>query len=360
MNFQKKVLIIDNDVNSGEAVKKMLTLHKYQVCYASNGASGIQKAFEFNPDLILCDIDMDPIDGYQVYKLLKDSFLLNGISFVFLKQNASMDEVRHGMNIGADDFLTKPLNLYDLVRSIEIRLQKININSSEIAHEFNTLFQLSSNGIIVFNEQVILRTNQSIKTILKIDKRNSLTLRIEDLFEHLSLRRIKSWIQQSLKGGNMAFNEIVTIKNGLCGELKMNLVITKISSYSTIVQFLGFFTHIPKENGYLVNGQLASHLCDLLKREKMIITDELEEKITQLVKQRTIRCDNQNNSFFTKRENQVLSLSMEGLPIKMIAEKLAISSRTVEKYRTNLIDKSGANNMVEVIVFAFKNGLIKL
>ena len=360
MNFQKEILVIDGDIILGEAIKKMLTPHKYHVCYANNGASGIQKAFECHPDLILCDIDMDQIDGYQVYKLLKDSLLLKGIPFVFLKQHATIEDVRYGLNLGADDFLTKPVNSYDLVTSIEILLQKFKTRRSEVVSEFNTLFQLSPNGIIVFNEHDVLRVNQSILRLLKIDKQEYLTIKIEDLFEHCSLVRIKSWIQQSVKVGNLVFNETITIKNTMDEELKMNLLISEFSNSPNIVQFIGFFTPITKENSYLVNDQLASQVCNLLKREKIIITDDLEEKIIHTIKQRTIRFDNQNNSFFTKRENQVLCLSMEGLPIKMIAEKLAISSRTVEKYRTKLIEKSGANNLVEVIVFSLKNGLIKI
>ncbi|HAH22947.1 MAG TPA: hypothetical protein DCL77_04160, partial [Prolixibacteraceae bacterium] len=114
--------------------------------YASNGAIGIQKAYEFNPDIIICDTDLDPTDGYQVYALLKESLLLKGIPFIYLKQQATIQDIRYGMNLGADDFLTKPINIYDLVTSIEIRLQKFKINSSEVVREFNTLFQHSPIG----------------------------------------------------------------------------------------------------------------------------------------------------------------------------------------------------------------------
>jgi DNA-binding NarL/FixJ family response regulator len=303
---------------------------------------------------------MKSIDGYQVYKMLKDSYLLNGIPFVFLKQNATIEDVRQGMNHGADDFLRKPVSIYDLVTSIEIQLQKSKSNKSESTRDFNTLFQLSPNGIIVFNEHAVFKANKSIVTLLKIDKQKSNTIRLEDLFEPLSLSRIKSWIQQSNKDGNTVFNDTIAIKNVLGEELKMDLVISEFSRHSEFVQFIGFFTPVSSGNNHLVNDQLASQVCNMLKREKITFTNDLEEKITHIIKQRTIRYNKQNNSFFTMRENQVLSLSMEGMPIKMIAEKLAISTRTVEKHRTKLIEKSGANNIVEVIVFSLKNGLIKI
>ena len=359
MNFQKKILLIDGDQNFGDIIKKYLTLHKYNVCYASNGASGIEKAFEYNPDLILCDINIDRIDGYQVYNILTDSHLLKKIPFIFLKQNATIEDVRHGMNLGADDFFAKPINIPDLVRSMEFRLQKFKNNGYEAAHEFNTLFQLSPIGIIIFSEHAVLMANQSIKTLLKIDKQAS-NIRIENLFTSSSLVKIKSWIQQSIKGVDNVFNERITIKDILGEALELNLVMSQFTKYSDFIQFIGFFAPVPTVRSYLINDQLANEVCSLLKREKITITDNLGEKITHIIKQRSVSFNNQNNSLFTKRENQVLCLSMEGLPIKIIADKLSLSSRTVEKYRTKLMKKSGAKNIVEVIVFSLKNGMIKI
>lgn len=360
MNSQKKILIIDDDMDFGDALKKSLILHNYAVCYANNGAIGIQKAYEYHPDLIICDTDLRPMDGYQAYKLLKESLLLNGIPFIFLKQQAGIEDIRYGMNLGADDFLAKPLNTYDLVTTIEMRLQKFKVNGSEVVREFNTLFELSPTGMIVFSEHAVLRANQSIRALLKIGKHKHTHIRIEDLFEYSSLAKIKSWLKQCSKSNTIVFNEVIFLKNALNEEVKMNLLIAEFSRYSDFVQFIGFFTPVASVDSYLVNDQLANQVCNLLKREMIVVTDELKEKITQMIKLRTIRYNNQNNSFFTKRENQVLCLSMEGLSIKSIAEKLVISARTVEKYRTNLIEKSGANNITEVIVFALKNGLVKI
>ena len=360
MNFQKKILVIDGDKDFWETIKDPLAFHNYNACYASDGASGIQKALEFNPDLILCDINTDPIDGCQVYKLLWDSFLLKGVPFVFLKQNATFEDVRQGLNFGADDFLTKPINIHDLITSIEVRLKKFKTSNYQDSHEFNTLFQLSPIGIIIFSEHAVIRANSSIKGILKIDNQRFINIRIDDLFENSSLLRIKSWIQQSVNGDSIIFNDCITIKDILAKELEMNLVLYDFSNSPDFNQFIGFFTPLIPVNSYLINDQLANQVCNLLKREKIAIPDDLEEKITYLIKQRTLSYNNQNNSFFSKRENQVLCLSMEGMPIKTIADKLSISSRTVEKHRTKLMEKSGSNNIVAVIVFAIKNGLIKI
>jgi DNA-binding NarL/FixJ family response regulator len=95
------------------------------------------------------------------------------------------------------------------------------------------------------------------------------------------------------------------------------------------------------------------------KAHELKISETLGEKITNIFKQKQLSLKN-NNSFFTERENQVLTLSMEGLPIKIIADKLSISDRTVEKHRTKLMEKSGSSNMIEVIIFALRNSLVEI
>ena len=359
MNIQKKILIIDCDQKFGNKIKKYLIQHQYNVCYESDSTSGIKKSFDYHPDLILCDMNMVPIDGCQVFKVLKDSLLLKNIPFIFFKQNASFEDVRQGMNLGADDFLSKPINLHDLLTSIEIQLQKYKSNLNELTHEFNTLFQLSPNGIIVFSENTVLRSNRPFKTLLKIDNQES-KIRIETLFESSSLLKIKSWIQNSYKGINSVFNENISIKDSKGEEVYLNMIISEFANYDDSIQFIGFFTPVSPVNNHWISDDLANEVCDLLKREKITFIDNLEERISSVLKNRTLSYNNENNSFFTKRENQVLCLSMEGLPIKNIADRLAISSRTVEKYRTKLMEKSNAKNIVEVIIFSLKKGLIKI
>lgn len=160
MSFQQKILIIEDDQELGKTIQNILYFHGFDVCNTNNGASGIQKAFEYNPDLILCDVNMYPIDGYQVYHVLKESSMLDRIPFIFLTANSNSEDIRHGMDLGADDYFTKPFYSENLVRSIETRLHKFESIREAAIHEFNTLFQLSPNGIIVFDEKVIKKQIQ--------------------------------------------------------------------------------------------------------------------------------------------------------------------------------------------------------
>jgi DNA-binding NarL/FixJ family response regulator len=139
----------------------------------------------------------------------------------------------------------------------------------------------------------------------------------------------------------------------------MNLMISELNKTDGEIHFLGTLQALERVNP-MFNYQLAQDVCNLLKRENLEVSEALEKKITHTIKLRAINEDQQKKSFFTKRENEVLRLSMEGLSIKIIADKLSLSTRTVEKYRTKLMLKSGAKNIVEVIVFSIKNNLLKI
>jgi DNA-binding response OmpR family regulator len=104
MDFQTKILVIEDDPRFAKTIKNVLSQHGYDVYCTNNGATGIQKAFEYNPDLILCDIKMDPIDGYQVYNVLKESSLIDRIPFMFLTGHSELEEIRFGLDLGVDDY----------------------------------------------------------------------------------------------------------------------------------------------------------------------------------------------------------------------------------------------------------------
>ncbi|HZL08409.1 MAG TPA: response regulator [Prolixibacteraceae bacterium] len=360
MKFQKKILVIEDDLILGNVIKYVLTINHFDVCYVSNGASGIQKAFEYNPDLILCDIHMNPIDGYQVYRVLEESSILNRIPFVFLTGSSEIEEIRYGMSLGADDYLVKPFNNDDLIKSIEKRLEKFRIIREEASREFNQLFDFSTEGILIFDGNKVFKANKAFMKLLHIEAIDSMDIKLESFFELNSLHKLQLKIQEHLPDKTEIFNDEVILKNSNGEELQQKLFVSEFEKFSTYKLYIGLFTSLPKTNIPVVPKHYAEEVYDLLKHENIRISEALGEKITDIFMQKTLNLKSQHNSFFTKRENEVLCLSMEGLPIKNIADRLAISNRTVEKYRTRLMEKAGANNMIEVIVFALKNSLIEI
>lgn len=359
MQLQKKILLIEDDQQLGVTIQNVLAFHKYDVCYANNGATGIQKAFEYNPDLILCDIKMDNLDGYQVYKVLEESNMLNRIPFVFLTGSSELEDIRYAMSLGADDYIVKPFTNEDLLKAIDKRLEKFKAIRDDSTREFIHLFNISPVGIVIFDEKKIHRANPAFKALYKSENEELTGQQIDRFIDRTSIQKLKGRIPKYLADRNEIFNGPVQLmKNGI-DLIKVKLVVSEFERFSDYTLFMGLFTKIDPISSD-VNHHYASEVYSLLKRENIKVSDALGEKITEIFKQKPIGLRNQNNTFYTARENQVLCLSMEGLPIKSIADKLSISDRTVEKYRTSLMEKSGAGNMIEVIVFALKNGLVEI
>lgn len=358
MKLQNKILVVEDDHRLAKTIGNVLALEEYDVCVANNGALGIQKAFEYNPDLILCDIKMDPIDGYQVYNVLRESSLIDQVPFIFITGSSELQDIRFGMDLGADDYFVKPFNNEDLVRAVEKRLNKFKKLKEIGRREFKALFKLSPNGIFLFNGDVIFDVNPALIQLLGLDPESFTTESIENILDTKSFQLIQDKIKRCSKGILKSFHENVFMvaKNG--NKLEVTLYVSVYEKFSGYSLMIGFVTLKSEKNSE--NEVFVSDVLKILKKENVVVTDSLGDKLTDIFKRHNINMKTQSNEFFSSRENQVLCLSMEGLPIKMIADKLAISDRTVEKHRTRLMEKTGSSNIIEVIVFALRNNLIEI
>jgi CRP/FNR family cyclic AMP-dependent transcriptional regulator len=121
--MQRVLLIEDND-EIRENTAEILELANYLVDTAANGKLGVEKALECTPDLIICDVMMPVLDGYGVLHLLHKNEVLKNIPFIFLTAKAERGDFRKGMEMGADDYITKPFSDIELLTAIESRLKK--------------------------------------------------------------------------------------------------------------------------------------------------------------------------------------------------------------------------------------------
>ena len=95
----KKILVIDNDYEIVELISDILSVNNFEVCTALNGSEGIRAAQHFNPDLILCDITMPELSGYEVLEALRHDKRTNFIPFIFLTAMDGMQALRKGMRL---------------------------------------------------------------------------------------------------------------------------------------------------------------------------------------------------------------------------------------------------------------------
>lgn len=123
----KKVLLIEDDTLLRENTAELLELSDYRVYKASDGKQGIALAISLPPDIIICDIMMPNADGYEVIETLSKNPRTKGVPFIFLSAKTDRKDVRKGMELGADDYLTKPFEEHELIGAIESRLAKVAI-----------------------------------------------------------------------------------------------------------------------------------------------------------------------------------------------------------------------------------------
>ncbi|MEO1258578.1 MAG: response regulator [Bacteroidota bacterium] len=120
----KKILIIEDNDEVRENLQEILDLYGYDTTSAENGKAGVEKALTNPPDLILCDIMMPELDGFGTLNILSKKPATADIPFVFLTAKSEKEDFRRGMNLGADDYVTKPFYKDELLQVIETRLRK--------------------------------------------------------------------------------------------------------------------------------------------------------------------------------------------------------------------------------------------
>jgi len=129
----KKILLIEDNDDIRENTAEILELSNYKVFVAENGKVGVEKAMEHTPDLIICDIMMPGLDGYGVLHAVHKNEAIKNTPFIFLTAKTERSDFRKGMELGADDYITKPFEGIELLNAVESRLKKIELLKKELA-----------------------------------------------------------------------------------------------------------------------------------------------------------------------------------------------------------------------------------
>ncbi len=152
---QRTILIIDDHDEIRDNTSEILSLGGYRTVTAENGKKGVEMALSEKPDLIVCDIMMPELDGYGVLHLLRKNPLTEDIPLIFLTAKAERSDLRKGMEMGADDYVTKPFEEIELMNAIESRLKKYDVLHKKYAASGKGLSDLANdlraNGMLQIN-----------------------------------------------------------------------------------------------------------------------------------------------------------------------------------------------------------------
>src|SRR6185369_9563059 len=132
-----KILVIEDEPEMRRNLVSILRLERFQPIAAENGRAGVAAAKSERPDLILCDVMMPELDGYGVLAALRADADLAAVPFIFLTAKGEKPDIRAGMNLGADDYLTKPVAKAELLAAVRTRLARA---AQQSKREFKTNF----------------------------------------------------------------------------------------------------------------------------------------------------------------------------------------------------------------------------
>lgn len=166
-----KILVIEDESLIRETLVELLEAHDFRVSAVENGRMGVKVAFSEIPDLILCDVQMPDLDGYEVLKALRQNQLTSAVPFIFLTAQSAKAEFRRGMELGADDYLTKPFTKEELLGAIASILSKRKTITQPLTQ---ALHQAEARLNDLVNESVITNTISNQKLALEIEIRHAL------------------------------------------------------------------------------------------------------------------------------------------------------------------------------------------
>jgi DNA-binding NarL/FixJ family response regulator len=188
----KKILIIEDEEQTRKNLATILRMEGHVALTAANGEQGLELARRENPDLIFCDVMMPRLDGHEVITALRADKATAGIPFIFLTARGERCDFRTGMNLGADDYLTKPATATELLAAVEARLKRENQRPpAEFAPDFSSSAPLQNLGLTEREAEVLLwvaqgKTNGEISTILGTAE-NTVKKHLQNIFEKLGI-----------------------------------------------------------------------------------------------------------------------------------------------------------------------------
>ncbi len=187
--MNENILIIDDEINIAQTLADLLELRGYTVRTAFNGLAGFTKALKEMPDLILCDVMMPKMDGYEVLEAIREHEELKKIPFIFLTAKGNQEDFRSGMDLGADDYMVKPVDAGHLFKIIEKRLKK---------HEH--LLEL---GHSEENQRIVGELHDTLQQTLL-----GLKMNLAYILENTEEGHIRSKVEESVKVANLSLSQL--------------------------------------------------------------------------------------------------------------------------------------------------------
>lgn len=271
--MNKKILLIEDNDEMRENTAEILQLAHYHVFAARNGKEGVELAEKENPDLIICDIMMPVLDGYGVLHMLSKNQVTAGIPFIFLTAKAERTDLRKGMEMGADDYITKPFDDIELLNAIESRLKK-----SEL---FKKNFSKDIQGLNEFIQEA-----KGFETLKKLSEEHEIRMfrKKEEIYKEGSYPKGIYFLSKGKVKTCMLNDQAKELITGLYkeGDFFGYLALLEENKHTDVAIALedAEVCLIPKEDFY----SLVYKNAEVSRKFIKMLSDDLREKEEQLLK----------------------------------------------------------------------------
>lgn len=345
-------MIIEDNPQVRENTAELLELADYQVLCAPDGKEGVQLAKKEHPDLIICDIMMPILDGYGVLHILSKDTETTSIPFIFLTAKAERSDFRKAMNLGADDYLTKPFEESELLDAVETRLKKSQIIKNE--------YQSDGHGMSAF-----LQDLDQIKNDEELNKN----------------RKLRNYRKKSTLFWEQDYaNRLIYIHSGRVKTFKTNKdgkqLITGMHTSGDLIGFKALLSgsdytetavaledtevyQIPKEEFFELlykNRELANKFIRILSNNLKVKEEQLLHLAYHNVRQRVAKAlislqsqykvENQNNGFSISREDfaAIVGTAPESV-IRTLSDFKSESLVDITAHEIKLLDEDKLNHI---------------
>ena len=196
---KKRILVIEDDETLRLNIEDYLVEENFDVFTAENGLKGVKLAYDRLPDLIISDIAMPKMDGFQVFEELQKNEFTSVIPFIFLTAKVNKEDFLKGINIGADDYITKPFSFDRLIAVINTKISKFEAINYSNEQKYRSLVENSLTGVFISQNGEFVYFNPKFCKIFGIsDVLINKKIRLDELFENSDLEKVKKHFQNCI------------------------------------------------------------------------------------------------------------------------------------------------------------------
>lgn len=321
----KTILVIEDDRTLRENICDLLREEGYNVVNADDGLTGLQQAMKHLPDLILCDIMMPKMNGYDFYKTIQQIKATSAIPLIFLTAKVEKEDIRAGMHLGADDYITKPFDFNEILLTIRSRLDKYEKIQQRTDEKFFALIDNPLAGVFIHSRNNFEFMNEKCAGIFGLRPHQIHGLSFKDLVAEEEKCHVLEKVERCFS----------KIQNSL--HVKFNARLNKGNKKAVTVEvYAGIVNYKDAES-------LIGNMVECTSQgSKMVFRDEKDQSAEKI----------------SKKELNILKLICQGMTNAEISQFVGRSKRTVETQRASLLNKTGVKNTADLVIYAIRNGLL--